>query len=120
MKGQYKYIRNSKPIVEVAIVGFVLVTLSCKLDATAQGCSLDLTGDMGTSYAGDASRILTRTHLCACSEIRLHPCAVASSLQDSRDKYEPDDGDFHDWFAVPNVFVLPFISASCSTLSCST
>ena len=40
MKGQYKYIRNSKPIVEVAIVGFVLVTLSCKLDATAQGCSL--------------------------------------------------------------------------------
>ena len=40
MKGQYKYIRNSKPIVGVAIVGFVLVTLSCKLDATAQGCSL--------------------------------------------------------------------------------
>jgi hypothetical protein len=40
MKGQYKYFRNSKPIVEVAIVGFVLVTLSCKLDVTAQGCSL--------------------------------------------------------------------------------
>lgn len=40
MKGQYKYFRYSKPIVEAAIVGFVLVTLSCKLDVTAQGCSL--------------------------------------------------------------------------------
>jgi hypothetical protein len=40
MKGQYKYFRNSKPIVEVAIVGFVLANLSCKLDVTAQGCSL--------------------------------------------------------------------------------
>jgi hypothetical protein len=36
MKGQYKYSRNSKPIVEVAIVGFVLATL----DVLAQGCSL--------------------------------------------------------------------------------
>jgi len=36
MKGQYKYFRNSKPIVEVAIVGFVLATL----DVLAQGCSL--------------------------------------------------------------------------------
>jgi hypothetical protein len=39
MKGQYKYFRNSKPIVE-AIVGFVIATLFCKLDLTAQGCSL--------------------------------------------------------------------------------
>src|SRR6266481_6103182 len=38
---------------------------------------------------------------------RLHPCAAASSLR-QRDKYEPHDGDFHDWFAVANVFVLPF------------
>jgi hypothetical protein len=41
MKGQYKYFRSSKPIVGVAIIGFVLATLSCKLDgATAQGCNL--------------------------------------------------------------------------------
>jgi len=36
MKDQYKYFQNSKPIVEVAIVGFVLATL----DVLAQGCSL--------------------------------------------------------------------------------
>jgi hypothetical protein len=36
MKDQYKYFRNSKPIVEVAIVGFVLATL----DVLTQGCSL--------------------------------------------------------------------------------
>ena len=40
MKGQYKCFRNSKPIAEVAIVGFVLATLSCRLDVMAQECSL--------------------------------------------------------------------------------
>jgi hypothetical protein len=40
MKGQHKHFRNSKPIVEGAIVGFVLATLSCKLDVMAQGCGL--------------------------------------------------------------------------------
>jgi len=40
MKGQYKFFRNSRPIAEVAIVGFVLATLFCKFDLTAQGCSL--------------------------------------------------------------------------------
>ena len=32
--------RNSKPIVEMAILGLLLATLSYKLDATAQGCGL--------------------------------------------------------------------------------
>ena len=36
MKDQYKYFRKSKPIVEVAIIGFVLATF----DVLAQGCSL--------------------------------------------------------------------------------
>jgi hypothetical protein len=41
MTGQYTYSRNGKPIVGVAVVGFVLATLFCKLDgATAQGCNL--------------------------------------------------------------------------------
>jgi len=40
MKGQYKFFRNSRPIAEVAIVGFVFATLFCKFDLTAQGCSL--------------------------------------------------------------------------------
>ena len=32
--------QNCKPIIDVAIAGPVLATLSCKLDVTAQGCSL--------------------------------------------------------------------------------
>ena len=32
--------RNSKPIIDVAIAGPVLATLSCKLDVMAQACSL--------------------------------------------------------------------------------
>jgi hypothetical protein len=39
MKGRHKYFRNGKPIAQVAI-GFVLATLSCKLDVTTQGCNL--------------------------------------------------------------------------------
>jgi hypothetical protein len=41
MTGPYTYSRNCKPIVGVAIVGFVLAILFCKLDgAAAQGCNL--------------------------------------------------------------------------------
>jgi len=41
MTGQYTFSRNCKAIVGVAIAGFVLATLFCKLDAaTAQGCNL--------------------------------------------------------------------------------
>ena len=40
MKGQYKYSRNRKLTVEVAIVGFVLATLFYNLDGAAQRCSL--------------------------------------------------------------------------------
>ncbi len=41
MTGQYTYSRNCKLIVGVAIVGFALATLFCKLDvAAAQGCNL--------------------------------------------------------------------------------
>jgi len=40
MKGQYKYFRNSKPIVEVAIAGLMLATMFYNLDAAAQRCSL--------------------------------------------------------------------------------
>jgi hypothetical protein len=41
MTRQRRYSRNLKPFVGVAIAGFVLATLFCKLDgATAQGCSL--------------------------------------------------------------------------------
>lgn len=40
MKGQYKYLRNSKPIVEAAIVGLMLATMFYNLDAAAQRCSL--------------------------------------------------------------------------------
>ena len=41
MTGQYTYSRNFKPIVGVAIVGFVLATEFCKLGgAPAQGCNL--------------------------------------------------------------------------------
>jgi hypothetical protein len=36
----YTNSRNSKPIIDVAIAGPVLATLSYKLDMTAQGCSL--------------------------------------------------------------------------------
>jgi len=32
--------RNSKPMVEVAILGLLLATLSYKIDTTAQGCGL--------------------------------------------------------------------------------
>jgi hypothetical protein len=40
MTGQYTFSRNCKAIVGVAIAGFVLATLFCKLDAaTAQGCN---------------------------------------------------------------------------------
>ena len=41
MKRQYTYSWNSPLIVGVAIVGFALATLSCKLDeAAARGCNL--------------------------------------------------------------------------------
>jgi hypothetical protein len=40
MKGRHKYFRNGKPIAQVAIVAFVLATLSCRLDVTTQGCNL--------------------------------------------------------------------------------
>lgn len=41
MTGQYTFSRNRKAIVGVAIAGFVLATLFCKLDAaTAQRCNL--------------------------------------------------------------------------------
>ena len=41
MKAQYIYSRNGKTMVGVAIVGFVLAALFCKLDgAAAQRCNL--------------------------------------------------------------------------------
>ena len=41
MTGQFTYSRNVKPIVGVAIAGFVLATEFCKLGgAAAQGCNL--------------------------------------------------------------------------------
>jgi len=36
----YTNSRNSKPIIDVAIAGPVLATLSYKIDVTAQGCGL--------------------------------------------------------------------------------
>jgi hypothetical protein len=39
-EAQMTYSRNSKPIIDVAIAGQVLATLSCKFDVMAQGCSL--------------------------------------------------------------------------------
>ena len=40
MTGQYTHTRNSKPIVGVAIIGFVLATGFCNFGAAAQGCNL--------------------------------------------------------------------------------
>jgi len=86
MKGQYKYFRNSKPIVGVAIIGFVLAPLFCKLDgATAQGCNLpDKTACVALEVLrsvillADWQAVLS--YLCADSRFLQHLLQIVASI----------------------------------------
>jgi hypothetical protein len=67
--------RNCKPIIDVAIAGPVLATLSYKLDMTAQGCSL-----LGKA-AWAALDVLRPLILAAWQSLPAFPCEDSSFLR---------------------------------------
>lgn len=76
MKGPYAYSRNRKPIVQVAIAGFVLATLSFLLQIVAlQGCHLV------HSAAWVAFRVLHPAILAASQSGPVQLCQASNLLQ---------------------------------------
>jgi hypothetical protein len=76
MKGPYTYSGSRKPIVEVAIAGFVLATLSSLLQTKAiQGCHLV------HSAAWVAFRVLRPAILAVSQSGSAHLCQASNLLQ---------------------------------------
>jgi hypothetical protein len=85
MKGQHKYLRNSKPIVEVAIVGLVLATMFYNLDAATQRCSL-LDKAVWVALEVSCPLILAAwqsvpTHLCPAASLLQHLLQIVASIR---------------------------------------